>query len=80
MVKEQKVTGLKVVAPPGSAFAYETGPHALKLHQVCVVVGKRGAGKTVAAVNVMSRMFSFDRIFIVSPTVGSNKQVLSALR
>eukprot|EP00965_Chrysotila_dentata_P023205 769278-Pleurochrysis_carterae.AAC.1 len=64
------MAGLKVVAPPGSAFAYETGPHALKLHQVCVVVGKRGAGKTVAAVNLMasSRMFSFDRIFIVSPT------------
>eukprot|EP00965_Chrysotila_dentata_P027151 901379-Pleurochrysis_carterae.AAC.2 len=80
MVKEQRVPNLKVVAPPGSAFAYETGPNALPLHQVCVVIGKRGAGKTVAVVNLISRMFTFDRIFVVSPTVGSNKQVLSALR
>ena len=57
---------LKIQVPHGSAFAYETAPDLPKLHQNMLIVGARGQGKTVAAVNCL-RMLPFDRILSFPP-------------
>ena len=49
-----------------------------KSHQSCLVIGKRGSGKTVIAVNIIERM-KYDRVFILSSTVHSNKALLDRL-
>jgi len=69
---------LKIQVPKSSAFAYETVPDLPKLHQNMLIVGARGQGKTVAAVNVL-RMLPFDRIFVISPTMKSNAEVMKTL-
>lgn len=78
-MKEQHVKGLEIKPPSGSAFAYETAPMLPKLHQVCLIVGPRGAGKSTACVNLMERL-PFDRIFVISPSILSNKQLLKRLK
>ena len=50
-----------------------------RAHQCCLVVGPRGAGKTTAVVNMIERM-PYDRIFAISPTVKSNKELLARLK
>jgi len=75
----KKVPGLEIKVPKGNAFAFETDPMMFKSHQSCLVIGKRGSGKSVIAVNIIERM-KYDRIFIVSPTIQSNKALLDRLR
>ena len=78
--KSEPKAKMKVIN--GSAFAIETAPHLPKLHQACVVVAKRGGGKTTAVSNLL-RMYketgAMDRILIVSPTFLSNKKLLEHL-
>ena len=50
-----------------------------KLHQACLVVGPRGAGKTTAVVNLIERL-PFDRIFVISPSIASNKELMKRLK
>lgn len=79
MLTTVKVKGLEIRPPSGSAFAYETAPQLPKLHQACLVIGPRGAGKTTAAVNLIERL-PFDRIFVISPTMKSNAELMKRLR
>ena len=69
---------LRIQVPKSSAFAYETASDLPKLHQNMLIVGARGQGKTVAAVNVL-RMLPFDRIFVISPTMKSNAEIMKTL-
>jgi hypothetical protein len=78
-MRTKKVPGLEINVPRGSAFAFETDPMMFKSHQNCLVIGKRSSGKTVITVNIIERM-KYDRIFIVSPTIQSNKALLDMLR
>ena len=78
MSKKISEVDLKITPPKGSAFAYETHPLLPKLHTVCLCVGKRGAGKTVAVTHLMS-LLPFDRIIVVSPTMKSNRLVMEKL-
>ena len=78
-MRTKKVPGLEINVPRGSAFAFETDPMMFKSHQNCLVIGKRSAGKSTCAVNIMERM-KYDRIFIVSPTIQSNKALLDWLK
>ena len=78
-MKTVKVKGLEIKPGSGSAFAYETAPNLPKLHQACLVIGPRGAGKTTAAVNLIERM-PFDRIFVISPTMRSNAELMKRLK
>jgi hypothetical protein len=77
--KEPKAT-IKLIK--GSAFAYETASHLPKLHQCMIFNGKRGAGKSVAATNLL-RMYketgSMDRIIVISPTFESNIKLMEDL-
>lgn len=69
---------MDIKVPKGSAFNFETPENLPKLHQLSLFVAKRGSGKSVAISNLV-RMFGFDRIFIISPTIHSNKQMWSGL-
>ena len=74
-------SNLQIKAGKGSAFAYaDRGDQNMpRAHQCCLVVGPRGAGKTTAVVNLIERM-PYDRIFAISPTVKSNKELLARLK
>ena len=78
-MRTQHVPGMEIKVPKGNAFAFETDDMMFKSHQNCLVIGKRGSGKSVIAVNIIERM-KYDRIFIVSPTIQSNKALLDRLR
>ena len=74
-----KSDDLRIQVPTSRAFAYETALDLPKLHQNMLIVGARGQGKTVAAVNIL-RMLPFDRIFVVSPTMKSNAEIMKELK
>ena len=78
-MKRVKVRGLEIKPPSGSAFTYETASMLPRLHQACLIVGPRGAGKTTACVNLVERL-PFDRIFVVSPSMKSNKELMTRLK
>ena len=72
------IRGLDIVPTKGSAFSIETPRDLPKLHQLMCVVGARGMGKTVAVTNFISKM-PFDYTVAVSPTLGSNKELLKKI-
>ena len=74
----KSISGLDIKVPKGSAFNFETPADLPKLHQLSLFVAKRGSGKSVAISNLV-RVFNFDRVFIISPTIHSNKQIWSGL-
>jgi hypothetical protein len=78
-MKKVKVKGLDIKVPNGSPFTYETAPELPKAHQNCLVVAPRGQGKTTFCINLMERM-PYDRIFVISPSIKSNKALLSRLK
>ena len=78
-MRTHKVPNLEIVPPTQTSGAYDTHPNMLKMHQVCVIVGKRQSGKTTALVSLLERM-QYDRIIFVSPTMKSNKEILSRLQ
>jgi hypothetical protein len=58
------------------AFAIPTPPEYPKLHTLCLAVAKRGAGKSTAVCSLIrdfKRAQLLDRVFVLSPTCGSNK-------
>ena len=77
-MKTEKINGLDIKVPKGSAFNFETSSELPKLHQLSLFVAKRGSGKSVAISNFV-RLFGFDRVFIISPTIHSNKQMWTGL-
>ena len=78
MVRSVKVKSLGIKVPKGSAFAYETPHDCPKAHQLTGVVGKRGSGKSVSAVNLIEAM-GYDRVIAVSPSMGSNFDLMKRL-
>tara|TARA_R100000935_G_scaffold15780_1_gene31576 strand:- start:1665 stop:2552 length:888 start_codon:yes stop_codon:yes gene_type:complete len=78
-MKEIKVKGLEIKVPDGSPFTYETAAMLPKAHQNCLVVAPRGQGKTTFVVNLMERM-PYDRTIVVSPSIKSNKTLMSRLK
>jgi hypothetical protein len=78
MLTTQSVKGLQIVPPKETSGAYETAPDMPKMHSVVVIVGKRAAGKSVAAINLIEKM-KYDYTIAVSPTMNSNKELMSRL-
>jgi hypothetical protein len=78
MLSTQNVKGLQIVPPKETSGAYETAPDMPKMHNVVVIVGKRAAGKSVAAINLIEKM-GYDYTIAVSPTMNSNKELMSRL-
>ena len=69
---------LSITPSAGSAFQVETPRDLIKLHQCCVIVGKRGSGKTTALVSLVEKL-PFDILIAVSPTMRSNHALMSRL-
>jgi hypothetical protein len=78
MLSTKSVKGLQIVPPKETSGAYETNPDMPKMHCVTVIVGKRAAGKSVAAINLIEKM-GYDYTIAVSPTMNSNKELMSRL-
>jgi hypothetical protein len=78
MLSTQSIKGLQIIPPKETSGAYETAPDMPKMHCVTVIVGKRAAGKSVAAINLIEKM-NYDYTIAVSPTMDSNKEIMSRL-
>jgi len=78
-MKTVDVKNLQIVPPKNESGSYETAPDMPKMHQVCVIVGKRAAGKSVAAVNLIEKL-GYDYSIVVSPTMASNKELFTRLK
>ncbi len=78
MLSTKSVKGLQIVPPKQTSGAYETSPDMPKMHCVTVIVGKRAAGKSVAAINLIEKM-GYDYTIAVSPTMNSNKELMNRL-
>ena len=78
-MREIKVPNLQIKVPDGSPFTYETDKMMPKAHQNCLIVAPRGQGKTTFCVNLMERM-PYDRVIVVSPSIKSNKCLMSRLK
>lgn len=74
----KKAKNMDIVLPKGNAFAYDTDLDCPKCHQLCLVVGKRGSGKSVSAVNLIEKL-KYDRVLVISPTMISNKDLMARL-
>ena len=73
-----RIKGMEIVPPKHESGQYKTSPNLPKMHQVCIAVGKRASGKTTAVVNLIEKM-NFDYVIAVSPTLNSNKEIMSRL-
>ena len=78
MLTTQSVKGLQIVPPKNESGTYETPPDMPRSGQVNVCVGKRRSGKSCAIINLIEKM-GFDYTIAVSPTMNSNKELMSRL-
>lgn len=84
MVKTVKINdkNVEIRVPPNSRIPIDTPPHLFTHHGIQLYVGKRGQGKSVGITNylrMMKEAGKSDRVFIISPTVLSNKALLDSL-
>lgn len=76
------MTSINTWLPKKTAFEVKTPDHTPKLHGLFLFSGKRGGGKGVAMTSLLrhyKKNGCADRIFWISPTLGSNKQFLDEL-
>lgn len=78
--KKIESNSLKIKPSAGSAFAFESPLMMPKCHQNMIIVGARGAGKSTALVNFIEKMNVYDRLFIISPTMVSNRELMKRLK
>ena len=74
----KKIKGMEIIPPTNESGQHSSDPELPKLHQVCIAVGKRASGKTTAIVNLIEKL-NFDYVIAVSPTLKSNKEIMSRL-
>ena len=78
MLSTVNIKGMEIVPPKNTSGAYDTHPN-MPIAPINVVVnGKRRAGKTVCCINLIEKM-DFDYVIAVSPTMNSNKEIMSRL-
>jgi len=75
----KKIKGMEIIPPNNESGLHTSDPELPKLHQVCIAVGKRASGKTTAVVNLIEKL-NFDYVIAVSPTLKSNKEIMSRLK
>ena len=73
----------KVVPPKNSsAFAIETDKDEIKLHTLMAIVAKRGGGKSQICcqkIRDLKAAGHVDRVFVISPTLHSNKDLIESM-
>ena len=78
MLSTVNIKGMEIVPPKNSSGAYDTHPD-LPIAPINVVVnGKRKSGKTCATINLIEKM-EYDYVIAVSPTMNSNKEIMSRI-
>ena len=80
--KQIKDDAYKIKIPKKSAFTIDTPNDQLKLHQLMCISAQRGCGKGVilsSYLQGLKKQNCMDRIFILSPTIGSNRQIFEPL-
>ena len=77
-MKTIKLKNLDIDTGKAKQFSYETPIDLPKAHQNMMFVGKRNSGKTLSCVNLLEKM-NYDRIFVISPSVLSNKDTMERL-
>lgn len=77
-IKTQRCKTMDLEISKGKPFSYETPDECPKAHINIGVCSKRGSGKTEITVNLLEKM-NYDRIFVISPTMLSNKDVMARL-
>ena len=78
MLSTVNIKGLQIVPPKNESGTYETPPDMPRSGQVIVCSGKRKSGKSTSVVNLIEKM-GFDYTIAVSPTMNSNKELMSRL-
>jgi len=71
-----------VKLPKKTAFMIDTPPDQLRLHQLMCICAPRGCGKMVQGsswLQGLKRQGCMDRLFILSPTIESNREMLAPL-
>eukprot|EP00965_Chrysotila_dentata_P160135 5288521-Pleurochrysis_carterae.AAC.1 len=77
-MKTHRLDVLKTNLPNKQAFSIETDKKDLRLHQLSILTAKRGGGKTVGVFNLLRHFKDrgyIDRVFVSTPTYGSNKNI-----
>ena len=72
----------QIKLPKKSAFAIDTPEHQFKMHQLSAVVASRGSGKSVIVSSLLQGLKNqgcMDRVFIISPTIASNRPIFDPL-
>lgn len=69
---------MKIVPPKETSGMYSTPIDCPVAGQVCVAIGKRKSGKSVAVINLIEKM-GFDYCIAVSPTMNSNKEIMERI-
>ena len=69
---------MKIVPPTETSGMYPTPLECPVAGQVCVAVGKRKSGKSVAVINLIEKM-GFDYCIAISPTMNSNKEIMKRI-
>ena len=78
MLSTVNIKGMEIVPPKNSSGAYDTHPDLPIAHINVVVNGKRKSGKTTVTINLIEKM-EYDYVIAVSPTMNSNKEIMSRL-
>ena len=72
----------KIKLPPSSRVPIETSDNLFTHHNIMLVLGKRGSGKSVFITNylrLLKEENKADRILVISPTIESNQALLDQL-
>jgi hypothetical protein len=81
--KKQKTEGdYAITVPKDSAFRIKTPDDQIRMHALVMAVAKRGGGKTVALTSLLKSLKkdgALDRLFLISPTYESNKDMFKGL-
>jgi len=81
-LKTIKDDAYSIKIPKKSAFTIDTPEDQLKLHQLCCISAQRGCGKGVILSSLLQglkKQNCLDRIFIMSPTIDSNRPIFEPL-
>lgn len=73
---------MKITLPPSSRVPIQTSDNLFTHHCNQIICGKRGSGKSIYTTNylrLLKQENKADRIFIISPTVESNRALLDIL-
>ena len=72
-----------IIPPKKTSGKIEVPPHLPAMHGIHIWVGRRNAGKSVAATNLIKRYLDIgviERVILVSPTFESNMHTFAPLR